>query len=266
MCTAAWRAGWPRSRVLLLAGFLALYYALAAGPVRRGGPGRPAATRRCSPAVAGLAELLRGTLFTGFPWGASGYAHVDGPLAGCAGSASTASARRRRPGCALRGCRCGARARGLALLAARRLGPPGRWRLQRCSRRDSRRPAAAARGAAAGQHPAGREVRGGTGVPLALDWYGRSCGRRAQLVVAPETVIPLLPAAARRLPGGAARHLSRQRRAAALSAFRWAASKLGYTNSVLGVSPHRRRATATTSTTWCRSASSSRRLSSGSRG
>ena len=27
-----------------------------------------------------LAELLRGTLFTGFPWGAIGYAHVDSPL------------------------------------------------------------------------------------------------------------------------------------------------------------------------------------------
>src|SRR5207248_919990 len=27
-----------------------------------------------------LAELARVTLFTGFPWGAGGYAHVDGPL------------------------------------------------------------------------------------------------------------------------------------------------------------------------------------------
>lgn len=28
-----------------------------------------------------LAELARGVIFTGFPWAASGYAHVDGPLA-----------------------------------------------------------------------------------------------------------------------------------------------------------------------------------------
>src|SRR5690606_19207093 len=31
-----------------------------------------------------LAEWLRGTLFTGFPWMATGYAHVDGPLSGWA--------------------------------------------------------------------------------------------------------------------------------------------------------------------------------------
>ena len=30
------------------------------------------------------AELLRNTLFTGFPWGEGGYAHVDGPLAALA--------------------------------------------------------------------------------------------------------------------------------------------------------------------------------------
>src|SRR5690606_22088188 len=31
-----------------------------------------------------LAEWLRGTLFTGFPWMATGYAHVEGPLSGWA--------------------------------------------------------------------------------------------------------------------------------------------------------------------------------------
>ncbi len=31
-----------------------------------------------------LAELARGVIFTGFPWVASGYAHLDGPLAGLA--------------------------------------------------------------------------------------------------------------------------------------------------------------------------------------
>lgn len=31
-----------------------------------------------------LAELARDSRFTGFPWGAGGYAHVDGPLAGYA--------------------------------------------------------------------------------------------------------------------------------------------------------------------------------------
>jgi apolipoprotein N-acyltransferase len=31
-----------------------------------------------------LAELARGIWFTGFPWGAGGYAHTDGLLAGYA--------------------------------------------------------------------------------------------------------------------------------------------------------------------------------------
>ena len=71
--------------VLALAGALGLYYALAGALYQRW---RPAALAGRVLLWAGLwlaAELARVVIFTGFPWGQSGYAHVDGwarPLAG----------------------------------------------------------------------------------------------------------------------------------------------------------------------------------------
>jgi apolipoprotein N-acyltransferase len=68
--------------VALLAIALGLYYALAGALYRRWcHQGQSVFSRAFSFAFAWmLAELLRGTLFTGFPWGAIGYAHVDSPL------------------------------------------------------------------------------------------------------------------------------------------------------------------------------------------
>ncbi|APD13658.1 apolipoprotein N-acyltransferase [Pandoraea pulmonicola] len=69
--------------VVLFSTYLAIYPALAAFVTRwvgAAGAWRPFA-------FAGawtLAEWLRGTVFTGFPWLSPGYAHVDGPLAGFA--------------------------------------------------------------------------------------------------------------------------------------------------------------------------------------
>ncbi|WP_246190207.1 apolipoprotein N-acyltransferase [Pandoraea captiosa] len=69
--------------VVLFSLYLAIYPALAAFVTRivpAPGPWRALA-------FAGawtLAEWLRGTVFTGFPWLSPGYAHVDGPLAGFA--------------------------------------------------------------------------------------------------------------------------------------------------------------------------------------
>ncbi|WP_236105646.1 apolipoprotein N-acyltransferase [Pandoraea fibrosis] len=69
--------------VVLFSIYLALYPALAAYATRwvtAAGPWRAFA-------FAGawtLAEWLRGTVFTGFPWLSPGYAHVDGPLSGFA--------------------------------------------------------------------------------------------------------------------------------------------------------------------------------------
>ena len=82
--------------VLLLAAALSLYFA-AAGAVWVGLFRRWSAVRSAMPefkrALAGLllfaalwtlAELCRGQLFTGFPWGAGGYAHLESSLAGYA--------------------------------------------------------------------------------------------------------------------------------------------------------------------------------------
>ncbi len=64
--------------------FLALYPALALGVAHRLGGGPTLRALVALPAAWAGADWLRGTLFTGFPWLASGYAHSDGPLAGAA--------------------------------------------------------------------------------------------------------------------------------------------------------------------------------------
>jgi apolipoprotein N-acyltransferase len=64
--------------------FLALYPALALGVAQRVAPTAFLRLALALPATWALTEWLRGTLFTGFPWLAGGYAHTDGPLAGFA--------------------------------------------------------------------------------------------------------------------------------------------------------------------------------------
>ena len=64
--------------------YLAVYPALALGLAHRV---FSSVTWRLAvglPVLWMLTEWLRGTVFTGFPWLASGYAHTDGPLAGWA--------------------------------------------------------------------------------------------------------------------------------------------------------------------------------------
>ncbi|MEY2896615.1 MAG: apolipoprotein N-acyltransferase, partial [Pseudomonadota bacterium] len=67
-----------------LCAFLALYPALALGVARRWVRDPRWLLLAGLPAAWAGSEWLRGTLFTGFPWVASGYAHSDGPLAGYA--------------------------------------------------------------------------------------------------------------------------------------------------------------------------------------
>jgi len=228
--------------VLLLAGFLAFYYALAAGLFRAAATHRPG---RDAALFAGLwlgAELLRNTLFTGFPWGAGAYAHVDGPLAALA------------PWIGVYGI--AAIAAWLAYLLSLLAQQPARgsWRywlavaasaglLAACNvqtRLAAPAPAGPKLRVALlqGNIPQDEKFEGGTGIPLALDWYGRMLrDADAQLVVAPETAMPLLPL---QLPEGyleALRNLFTQGSRAALVGIPLGSFDAGYTNSVMGFQP-----------------------------
>ncbi len=74
--------GWMAAlAVLALSLALSVYLAAAMFAFARWRSGRPPADAALFAALWLLAELARGVIFTGFPWVASGYAHVDSPLA-----------------------------------------------------------------------------------------------------------------------------------------------------------------------------------------
>ena len=229
--------------VLLLSVFLSLDYALAAALFALGRTGRP---WRDAALFAGLwtgAELLRGTLYTGLPWGAGGYAHTDGPLAALA------------PWVGVYGI--GAAAAWLACLASLLVQRKAltSWRywlaiagsaalLAACNVQVRAAPAAASDAPRLrvallqGNIPQEEKFEGGTGIPLALAWYGRMLrDTDAQLVVAPETAIPLLPS---QLPDGyleSLRELFGSDGRAALFGIPLGDYDTGYTNSVMGFKP-----------------------------
>lgn len=229
--------------VLLLAAFLSLYYAAAVALFARAASG---SAWRDGASFALLwmgAELLRGTLFTGFPWGAGGYAHVDGPLASVA------------PWIGVYGM--SAVAAWLAWLASLLVRQPvrGSWRywtavglsaglLAACNVQTAA-PSAAPPSSGTlrvallqGNIPQDEKFEGGTGIPIALGWYGRALRESgAQLVVAPETALPLLP---HQLPEGYLEGLRAQFAQgdrAALVGIPLGSYEAGYTNSTLGWRP-----------------------------
>jgi apolipoprotein N-acyltransferase len=228
--------------VVGLAAFLGSYYAAASAVV--------AALRFPSPWVRAVvfasawltAELLRATWFTGFPWGAVGYAHVDGPLAWLAplvgvygiGYAAALLAY----GASLLPAQAARRSWRYAAVVA--VAAVGLW-LANAGRENT--PAGASAGTLdvallQGNIPQDEKFEGGTGIPLALEWYGRQLqGSTASLVVAPETAIPMLPS---QLPDGyfdALMHRFAQGRQAALVGIPMGGFREGYTNTVIGLKP-----------------------------
>ena len=217
-----------------------------------------------------LAELARGVIFTGFPWVASGYAQVDGrSRRSRRGWASMASASSRRcwPS-AWRCCprpRCVRGATGRDRLAlALALALAGSRRILRLHRRPARLTVTLLQGNVAQDEKfAGRQrhaqaLASGTAsncMSARRAWWWRR--RRRSRCCRSQLPAGYWQALLRAFPSGPQ---------AALIGMPLGDEE-GYTNSVVGLWPRGRlpaASTATTSTTWCRSASSSRPVSAGS--
>ena len=228
--------------VLGLAAFLGAYYAAACAVFAA--LDRPGRLWRglVFAALWLLAEQLRVSWFTGFPWGAGGYAHVDGPLAFLA------------PRIGVHGIGFVAALLAFALSLLPRRATLTSWRywaaiagaaglLAACNMA-----AVPARAAAdlprlsvallQGNIPQDEKFQGGTGIPVALDWYGRQLREStASLIVAPETALPMLP---QQLPAGYIEGLRArfaQGQQAALIGIPLGSLEEGYTNSVVGLKP-----------------------------
>ena len=230
--------------IVLLAAFLGLYYAAAAAIFTVLAPALIALRALLFAALWLLAELARVKIFTGFPWGEGGYAHVDGwarPLAswvGVHGLSFLAAFVAAALAFCLRGGRRRWRAAGpllglaiaLALLPVQ--GVPGP------SLSEAQQPGTLAVTLLQGNIPQDEKFQSGTGVADALGWYGEQLNAaKGDLVVAPETALPLLP---EQLPEGywdglRSRFASGQQ--AALIGVPLGSFEAGYSNSVVGLKP-----------------------------
>ncbi len=198
--------------VLALAAALGLYYALAAALWWRLTRSLPAALSvTCFAGLWTLAELARGRLFTGFPWGAGGYAQVDGwlaawaPWVGVYGVGAIAAALAallalalavvwpdRRPASVNdTPSRVSARAAAALAVVGLGLGTAGLWLDPPATRGTGTMRLVLLQGNIAQD----QKFEPGSGVPQALNWYGAQLARPwpGALVVAPETAVPMLP-------------------------------------------------------------------------
>ncbi len=226
--------------VLALSAALSLYLALAAGLYARWRRGT-AADAVLWAALWLLAELARGLIFTGFPWAASGYTLVDSPLAALA------------PWVGVYGM--GAFMAVLAVALLRLLRSGGRqWHGFAAAATIVALPAVAA---IAFTQPAGElrvvllqtnvkqdEKFAAERMPEALAWVAREMlTARADLVLVPETAIPLLPFQLKDFAPGYWEALLQHFAAPAADGARAALVGVplgdfdrGYTNSVAGLS------------------------------
>jgi apolipoprotein N-acyltransferase len=214
------------------------YYALACGAFWSLRGRSPVAASLLFAALWTMAEMARGTWLTGFGWGAIGYAHADGPLAayipwvGSYGVGAIGAWLAIAVVFALQG---NAILR-IAVVLVLSIG----WMSPHVSPPWSTSAGSLSVTLLQGNIPQDEKFQQGSGVPLALQWYGEQLARSStDLVVAPETAIPLLP---QDLPAeywGAMNERFATGSQAALLGVPLGNSAQGYTNSVLAFAPQR---------------------------
>ncbi len=193
-----------------------------------------------------LAELLRATVMTGLPWSASGYAHIDGPLASTAPSIgvygiSALAAFLAALFVLTRSCMLKV---GIVVLLCIKasLMPDLQAKPDKASQPST---LTGQTGVTVrllqGNIPQNEKFDAKTGVITALAWYQEQLlaaqKESVDLVVAPETAIPLLP---HQLPPGYWPSIfdafTKNANSAALIGIPLGSESEGYTNSVLGLS------------------------------
>ena len=217
--------------VVALAVSLGLCYAIACGAWKglpSTGPGQRAIAFG---ALWMAAELARGTWLTGFGWGAIGYAHTAGPLVawvpwvGAYGVAALAA------WCAasLAEIVTAGRAQRITLLVL----VVGGGLLPSFSFTEANGNLSAT--LLQGNIPQDEKFDSGTGVPQALRWYAEHLqSQNSDLVLAPETAIPLLP---HELPKGYLAAMQAGGQGALMTGIPLGDYDKGYSNSVIALVP-----------------------------
>ncbi len=236
--------------VLGLAAVLALYYAAAAALYVWLAPNSSVGRACVFASLWLLGELARVKLFTGFPWGEGGYAHIDGwagSLAGWVGvhgltwlaawtaalfSALCVDVRLGRyalnPNPVMAGVALLLISFGVSTL------PPAVWATP--SEKPARPPLSVT--LLQGNIPQDLKFQPGTGVLDALRFYGPQLKQaQTSLVVSPETAFPMLPEQLPRDYWQAIKSRFTNGEQAALIGIPLGSSRDGYSNSLLGLKP-----------------------------
>ena len=222
--------------VFALCSFLSLYLAAAMAAVARWRSRPPLAAAALFAAMWLIAELARGVIFTGFPWVASGYAHIDSPFGGYAawigvyGVGSIVAGVAASFGFSRLGLSRAWIRPGVLLFVALGLGALA-------GRVDFTRPTGSISITLLQGNVAQEEKFSARFVPQALASTAAQLeAARGDLVVGPETVIPLLPSQLDRAWWQSLLARFRQPGRAAIIGLPLGDEVAGYTNSAAGIS------------------------------